>query len=153
MSDGDMLSKYERENLLLKLEKEFAFAGARIPAVVEADGERIPLRDLVFRMSKKRGQLTPADQEVVDRLVSVVRRKRKEVVSRISREELTVAEAKDLFGTATGLDRALDALYNAPLPEPSLAEASRKAKLEDGRRWMDLVKKVYNSEDRRKRDG
>jgi uncharacterized protein (DUF2267 family) len=152
MSDGDMLSKYERENLLLKLEKEFAYAGARIPAVVEADGERIRLRDLVFRMSKKRGQLTPADLEEVEQAISVVRRKRKEIVLRISRDGMTVAEAKELFGTATGLDRALDALYNAPLPKPSLAEESRKAKLEDGRRWMELVKRVYGREDRRKRD-
>jgi hypothetical protein len=152
MSDGDMLSKYERENLLLKLEKEFAFAGARIPAMVEADGERIMLKVLVFGMSKKRGHLTPEDMAEVERAITIVRRKRREIVSRISREEMTWAEAKALYETALGLDRALDALYNAPLPKPSLAEESRKARLEDGRRWMDLVKRVYGREDKRKRD-
>jgi len=147
-----MLSKYERENLLLKLEKEFAFAGARIPAMVEADGERIMLKVLVFGMSKKRGHLTPEDMAEVERAITIVRRKRREIVSRISREEMTWAEAKALYETALGLDRALDALYNAPLPKPSLAEESRKARLEDGRRWMDLVKRVYGREDKRKRD-
>jgi hypothetical protein len=152
MRDGEKLSKYERENLLLKLEKEFAFAGARIPPMIEADGERIPLKDLVFRMSKKGGCLTSEDLAEIERLTAILRRKRKGIVLRISREELTLAEAKVLFETTTGLDRALDALYNAPLPKLSLADESRKAKLEEGRRWIELVKKVYSSEDRRKRD-
>jgi hypothetical protein len=152
MNDGEKLSKYERENLLLKLEKEFAFAGARIPPIIEADGERIMLKDMVFRISKKGGGLTSEDVTEVERVTAILRRKRKEIVSRISKEELTMSEAKALFETATGLDRALDALYNAPLPKLSLADESRKAKLEEGRRWMELVKKVYSSEDRRKRD-
>jgi hypothetical protein len=65
---------------------------------------------------------------------------------------LTKTEAYELYNTALGLDRALDALNNASLPRSSLKEESRKAKLEDGRRWLNLVKRVYTGEDRRKRD-
>lgn len=151
MSD-ETLSKYERENLLIKLEKEFAFAGATIPAELEADGERIPLRAFVFEMSKKRGKLTPGEIAGIDRVISVVRRKRRELVGRISREELTKAEAHGIYAEARGLDRALDTLYSAPLPKPSIKEEANKAKIEDGRRWLNLVRKVYSGEEKRKRD-
>jgi hypothetical protein len=150
--NDETLSRYERENLLLKLEKEFAFAGASIPPEIEVDGERIPLRAFVFGMSRKRGQLTPEDTAEVDRIIALLRKKRREVITRISGEELTKAKAGELFGLAMGLGRALDTLYNAPLPKHSIAEESRKAKMEDGRRWLNLVRKVYSGEEKRKRD-
>lgn len=152
MSDEEKLSRYERDKFLFKLDKEFAFAGAKIPAEIMVDGERIELRAFVFGMSKKRGTLTREEMAEVGRVVALLRRKRRETVSRISREEITAAEAKALYETTTGLDRALDTLYNAPLPRPSIAEESRKARLEDGRRWMNLVKRVYTGEDKRRRD-
>ncbi len=151
MSD-EKLSKYERENLLIKLEKEFAFAGATIPAELEADGGRMPLRAFVFEISKKRGSLTPDELAVVDRVISAARRRRREIVERLSREEISKARANELYAEARGLDRALDTLYNAPVPKPSLKEEARKAKMEDGRRWLNLVRKVYSPGEKRKRD-
>jgi Family of unknown function (DUF5788) len=151
MSD-EILSKYERENFLLKLEKEFAFAGATIPAEVEASGERILLRAFVFETSKKRGKLTPEETAEVDRVIALLKQKRREITARISREEITRSEAQNLYAQARGLDRALDSLYSAPLPKPSIKEESRRAKMEDGRRWLNLVRKVYSHEEKRKRD-
>lgn len=147
-----MLSKLERENFLLKLEKEFAFAGATIPQEIEAGGERILLRAFVFEASKKRGRLTPGEMAEVNRIAALVRRKRREIVDRIARGAMTRSEAQALYGQARGLGRALDTLDGAPLPKPSLKEESRKAKLEDGRRWLDLVRKVYSPGEKRKRD-
>jgi hypothetical protein len=151
MTDEETLSKYERENLLLKLDKEFAFAGATIPTVVDVDGERIRLKAFAFEMAKKRGRLTPEESAETDRIISLLRKKRREIVSRISNEEMTEARAKELYGVAIGLDRALDTLYEAQLPKPSIKEESMKAKREDGRRWLNLIKKVYSREDTRKR--
>jgi hypothetical protein len=148
----EKFSKHERETLLLKLEKEFAYAGASIPLEMASDGELIDLKAFVFRTSKNRGKLTPEETAEVDRIISLVRKKRREIVSRIARETMTKTEAMGLYNTALGLDRALDTLYNASLPRSSLKEESRKAKLEDGRRWLSLVKRVYTGEDRRKRD-
>lgn len=148
----ETLSRYERENLLIKLDKEFAFAGATIPAEVETDGERIPLRAFVFEMSKKRGRLTAAETEKVDRIIPALRRKRRELVERLSREEMTRSMANELYESVPGLDRALDTLYNVPLPKPSIKEEANKAKMEDGRRWLNLMRKVYSGEEKRKRD-
>jgi len=87
---------------LIKLEKEFAFAGAVIPSVLEAGGERIPLRAFVFGMSKKRGRLTQDDTAEVDRVISVIRRRRREIVERLSREEMTRSGANELYAQAEG---------------------------------------------------
>jgi hypothetical protein len=154
MSDEDKLTKYERERFLIKLDKEFAFAGATIPSAVEVDGERIRLKAFVFETAAKRGAkgggLSPEELAEADRIIRLLRKKRREIVSRISGEEMTGAEAKELYGMAIGLDRALDTLYDARLPKPSIKEESMKARREDGRRWLNLIKKVYSREDTRK---
>ncbi len=149
---NELLSKYERENLLIRLDKEFAFAGATIPADIEVSGERMPLRSFVFEMAKKRGRLTAAEIEEVDRIIPALRRKRREIVGRLAREAMTRGKAVELYETALGLDRALDTLYNVPQPKPSLKEEADRAKVEDGRRWLNLVRKVYSGEEKRKRD-
>ncbi|HTY92129.1 MAG TPA: DUF5788 family protein [Methanocella sp.] len=148
----ETLSKHERENLLIKLDKEFAFAGATIPAYLEVGDERIPLRALVFEMSKKRGRLTSEEIGAVDRLIPLIRRRRREIVALLSREEMARSKAGELYEEALGLDRALDTLYNVPLPKLSINDEANKAKMEDGRRWLNLVRKVYSGEEKRKRD-
>lgn len=147
-----MLSRVERENMLIKLEKEFAFAGARIPEEVEVDGERIRLKALTFEVSKKRGRVSQAEIEEVDRVIALVRKRRRDIVARLSREELTVEEGRRLYEEARGLDRALDTLYAAPLPKQSVKEEASRAKLEDGRRWLSLIRKVYSREEKRRRE-
>ena len=151
MSDQEKLTKYERERLLIRLDKEFAFAGAAIPSDVEVDGERIRLKAFAFETAKKRGRLSPEESAETDRIIPLLRKKRREIVSRISGEEMTGAQAKELYGIAIGLDRALDTLYDAQLPKPSIKEESMKAKREDGRRWLNLIKKVYSREETRRR--
>lgn len=161
MGDEERLSKYERENLLIKLEKEFAFAGATIPSEVLVDGERIKLRAFVFGMSKKRGGLTPGDVREVERIAALLGKKRRELVARIAgktptraegREALTRAEAREHYDLAMGLGRAIDTLYAATLPRTSVADEAHRARLEEGRRWLNLVRKVYSQEEKRKRD-
>lgn len=149
---GEKLSKYERDNLLIKLEKEFAFAGAIIPAEIEADGERIKLRLFVFEMSQKRGSLTPEDMQKADAVIAKLRRKKKEIARRIAVDDIDRDEAMELYRTALGVGRALDTLYSAPEPKTSIKEESKKAGVEDVRRWLGLVRRVYSKEEKRKRD-
>jgi hypothetical protein len=152
MRGEEMLSGVERENMLIKLDKEFAFAGATIPEEMEVEGERIRLKAFTFEVSKKRGRLSQAEMEEVDRVIALAIKRRREIVARLSREELTKAEARRLYEEARGLDRALDTLYAAPLPKQSVKEEANRAKLEDGRRWLSLIRKVYSREDKRRRE-
>lgn len=149
---GEKLSRYERDNLLIKLEKEFAFTGAVIPVEIEADGERIKLRSFVFEMSQKRGNMAPEDIQKIDAVIARIRKKKQEIVRRITVEDIDRDEAMELYRTALGLGRALDTLYSAPEPKTSVKEESKKAGVEDMRRWLGLVRRVYSKEEKRKRD-
>jgi hypothetical protein len=146
MPDEARLSKQERENYLIRLEKEFAFAGASIPGRIEAEGEQIRLRSFVFLVMKKKGRLTPGEQAEIDRVAALVHRKRTAIVREIATADLTMAEAERLYIAAVGLDRALDTLRRAHEPRSSVAEEARKAKMEDGRRWLGLVRRIYTKE-------
>jgi hypothetical protein len=151
MSGGDRLSDRDRENYLIKLKKEFAYAGVSIPESICADGEHIRLRSYVMGISRNRGNIPPEALAEADRVAALVRKKRNEIVKKIGSAELTVDEADSLFSTAVGLGRALDTLDRAREPKMSVTDASKKAKLEDGRRWLSMVKKIYDRE--KKRDG
>lgn len=151
MSDGGRLSKTDREDYLIKLKKEFAFAGASIPERVSVDGEHVQLRSFVMALGKKKGSLTGEELAEADRIAALVRKKRNAIVAKIGSADITKEEADSLFRTAAGLARALDTLDRAHLPKTSVTEESRKAKMQDGRRWLSLVNKIYGKE--KKRDG
>lgn len=144
MTDDKLLSKVERENYLIRLQKEFAFTGATIPDRITVDRKEIKLRSYVFEVFRKKGSLSPAEQAEVDQTAALLQKKRREIVSRISAPEITRQEAENLFNTALGIDRALDTLYRAHEPRSSAQEEARKAKVQDGRRWLNLVRKVYS---------
>jgi hypothetical protein len=149
MSGGDRISNRDRENYLIKLKKEFAYTGVSIPELLDADGERIRLRSFTLEITRKKGDITPEDLAEADRVAALVRKKRNALVKQIGSADLTKDEADNLFKTAAGLSRALDTLDRAREPKISVTEASRKAKLEEGRRWLGMVRKIYDREKKR----
>jgi hypothetical protein len=149
MSGGDRISNRDRENYLIRLKKEFAYAGVSIPERLSVDGEEIRLRSFTLEISRKRGDIAPEDLTEANRIAAVVRKKRNAIVKEIGSADLTEDEAGNLFGIAAGLNRALDTLDRAHEPKMSVTEASRRAKLEDGRRWLGMVKKIYGREKKR----
>ena len=151
MSDEARLSDRDRENYLIKLKKEFAYAGASIPELITVDGEQIRLRSITMEIFRGKGNLSQEELDEADRVAALVRRERNSIVKRIRSADLTKEEAKELFSFAIGLGRALDTLDRAREPKMTVTEAARKAKMEDGRRWFGLVKGIYGKE--KKRDG
>ncbi|MCD1294966.1 hypothetical protein CUJ83_08140 [Methanocella sp. CWC-04] len=152
VSVEEKLSDIERQNYLIKLQKEFAFAGAVIPSEIVIEGRRLYLKKFVFEMSKKRGSLTSEEISKIDEAISIARKKRKEIVDRLTREDLTAGQAKELYENALGINRAIDTLYMATEPKTSVDEEIKKAKIEEGRRWLNMIRKIYSREEKRKRD-
>jgi hypothetical protein len=148
--DGKKLSEIERQNLLIKLKKEFAGTGAIIPNEVDVEGKTIRLKALVFEMSKKRGKLTSEDENAIENTITLIKKKRLVTLEALSKNELTDLEAKQLFGIITGIDRAINTLYMATEPPSSIEEEIKKAKIDDGKRWLNMLKKIYSREDKRK---
>ncbi|CAJ38043.1 DUF5788 family protein [Methanocella arvoryzae] len=148
MKEDRLLSKIERDNYIIRLQKEFASTGATIPDSVAIDGKTIRLRTYVFEILKKKGNLTPEEQEEADRTAALLQKKRRELVSTIATaQDMTQREAEELFNTILGIDRALDTLYRIHEPRSSAQEEAKKAKVQDGRRWLNLVKKIYSRGD------
>jgi len=147
MAAESKITKLERENYLIKLQKEFASTGAVIPEHIIADGKNIPLRSYIFNISKQKGRLSQQEQQEADSTASMLQKKRRELVKRLSLEDLTFMEADDIYRTITGIDRALDTLYQAHEPRSSMKEEYKKARLQDGRRWLDLVRKTYSRDE------
>jgi hypothetical protein len=143
----EMISKLERENYLIRLQKEFSYAGAAIPGRLTLDGTEISLRAYVFEVSGKKGRLTPEEQAEVDRTATLLRKKRREIVESIAVRDVTREEAESLYQTAAGIDRALHTLYRAHEPRSSAEEEARKARIQDGQRWLSLVRKIYARDD------
>lgn len=146
VENGEKLSKYERDNYIIKLQKEFAYAGAVIPDEITINDERIRLKSIVFNAARNKGSFSQKEIENFDRIIGLLKKKRQEIINRISREDISKQEAEVLYREALGLNRAIDTLYRAPEPKSTLEEESRKAKIEDGRRWINLVRKVYSRE-------
>jgi predicted ATPase len=152
MSGSGIISKRDRENYLIKLKKEFAYAGVSIPELLILNGEHIRLRQFTLEITRKKGNITPDELAEADHVAALVRKERNAVVKKIgSADDLTKEEADNLFKKAAGLSRALDTLGRAHEPKTSVTEASQKAKLEEGRRWLSMVRKIYDREI--KRDG
>lgn len=149
MSGGERISNRVREDYLIRLKKEFAYAGVSIPERITVDGEPVRLRSFALEISRKKGEMTPEDLAEADRIAALVRRKRNAIVGEIGSADLTQDEAERLFRTAAGLGRALDTLDRAREPRSTVTDAARRAKLEDGRRWLGMVKKIYGREQRR----
>jgi len=144
MGEESRITGLERENYLIRLQKEFASTGAVIPERIVVGSRDIPLRSYVFSISKQKGRLAPREQEEADRTASLLQKKRRELVKRLTYEDLTCREADDIYRTIMGIDRALDTLYRAHEPRSSVQEEYKKAKLQDGRRWLELVRKTYS---------
>lgn len=113
------------------------------------DGEQIRLRSFTLEVARKKGNITPGDLAEADRVAALVRKYRNAIVKKIASADMTKDEADTLFNLAAGLSRALDTLDRAHEPKISVTEASRKAKLEEGRRWLGMVKKIYDRETKR----
>ena len=147
---GPGCRRQERENYLIRLDKEFAFAGTIIPDTITVDGQQIRLRSFVFEVMKKKGSITPEEQAKIDRTWQWYEGSAPTSSEKIGSADLTVAEAESLYMTAVGLDRAIDTLGRAHEPRSSVVEEARKAKMEDGRRWLGLVRRIYHERKTRK---
>jgi hypothetical protein len=139
--DG-VLSPQERQRILARLHSAFGAVGARIPEVEIIDGERVPLRDIVFDFIGK-PSLTREELEKARRLAARLGRRVKELEGRLRRDQLTERAAVELMKEALGILRALQHL--ATVADPETMDISRRAileKVDDERRWLDFIRKV-----------
>lgn len=145
------MKRYEREQLLERIERESATVGEGIPETIDVQGETLDLRTFVFEM--KRRETVPAGER--DRVTEAKRNLRRERLQRKQRLEddpdLTFEEGEALVGAIIGLDRALNALESlGPTDLEGEAQAKEAA---DRKRWMNFLQQALGHDEDGPRTG
>jgi len=145
------VKRYERKQLLERIERESATVGEEIPETIEVQGETLELQSFVFEI--KRRDTVPAGER--DRVTEAKRNLRRERLQRKQRleddPELSVEEGEALVRAIIGLDRALNALESlGPTDVEREAEAKAAA---DRKRWMRFLQQALGHDDDGPRTG
>jgi len=143
----EYLDYQERNKLLWSLRSEFAWAGKKIPEIVEIYGEEYRLRDMVRELGEKKF-LSPDETAEIRSIIPELKEKAKANEELIESEELTKAEAESLYEEATGLLRAsmeLKDKLEGKGGEKGADEFKRMLnthKIVDEKRWQELIKSL-----------
>lgn len=145
------MKRYERKQLLERIERESATVGEEIPETIEVQGEPLELQSFVFEI--KRRDTVPAGER--DRVTEAKRNLRRERLQRKQRleddPELSYEEGEALVRAIIGLDRALNALESlGPTDVEREAEAKAAA---DRKRWMRFLKQALGHDEDGPRTG
>ncbi len=146
-TETKFLGYQERNKLLWSLRSDFAWAGKKIPEIVEIDGEEYRLRDMVWELGE-RELLNPDETAEIRTLILKLKEKVKTDEELLETEELTRAEAESLYEEATGLLRAAMELKDkleGKGGEKSVDEFKRMLntqKIMDEKRFQELIKSL-----------
>ena len=145
--ETEYLSSQERNKLLWRLRSDFAWAGKKIPEIVEIDNEEYMLRDMIEELGEI-DLLSPDEIAEIRALIPKLQEKAKVNEELLETEELTVAEAEALCEEATGILRAamdLKDRLEGKIGEKGASEFKRMLntqKLVDEKRWQELIKSL-----------
>lgn len=141
------MKKFERKQLLERIDREGATVGVRIPERIEVLDEPVDLREFVFEV-KRRDTVPPGERERVERAKKRLRRERLARRQTIEAGEVTYERGESLAESIIGIDRALNALGSLE-PTDLEREASNRAAA-DRKRWLSFLKQVLGQEDGRR---
>ena len=144
LSDADTLTKKEREELLFKLGRVLTFVGTEIPEEAQLDGQRVPLREVMWHLINHKQELTPDEFAAVDKLYGAIERKIREIESMIKTGDIDDNEALALYAEAQGLIRAAVELRDIEKGKKlnNYARAVSEKTIEAQKRWLEYLKKI-----------
>ncbi|MGZ4940632.1 MAG: DUF5788 family protein [Halobacteriota archaeon] len=144
LSDVHTLTQRERDELLFKLNRLFAFVGSEIPEEVDLDSEHVPLREVMWRLLNHKQKLTPEEFAAVEKLYTSIERKIRQIKSEIKTGAIDDNEAITLFEEAQGLIRAAVELRDIEKGKQldTYGELASAKKIEAQKRWLEYLKKV-----------
>ena len=75
LMDASALTRKEREELLLKLNRIFTFVGTEVPEEIELDGEVVALHEVMWHLINHKNEVTAQECAAVQRLWGLSREK------------------------------------------------------------------------------
>jgi hypothetical protein len=139
--DPKPLTEEDRRKILSRLHSLLFWLGKQIPEEELLEGERIPLREVIFKfvMNEK-----PSPEEVQGAmaLADALEAKAKRLERELTDRKMTKGEAHIILDEICGLLRGVDDIRKSSGANASILAKALINRVQDERRWLDFVKKV-----------
>jgi hypothetical protein len=139
--DPNPLTEEDRRKILGRIHSLLFWLGKFIPEEELLEGEKVPLRDVIFRYIMKENPSPEEVQGALD-LADALEAKARKLEKQLQEGILTKGEAHVLLDEICGLLRAVDDIRkfrgaNAPIKAKAMMD-----RVQDERRWLTFVKNV-----------
>ncbi len=140
----NMITEWERKQLLAALHARLFWVGEEVPYSVEIKGRKCKLHDLVWDLINK-NTLSTDDIKHIDMYISYLRDKEKGDELELATKKLSHKEAKTLFDETAGLLRAIMDLKDiedgtTKEKEKEFHDTFSRERVAEARRWLQFLK-------------
>jgi hypothetical protein len=137
----ERLTDEDRRKFLAKMRSALFWVGRRIPDREIIDGEKVDLKEVVFRYIAND---SPTEEKVKGAisLAMELQCKVDEMEHRLRNDDMTRVEALDLLDRILGLMRAIDELKKRGGRASEVKLQALVCKVDDERRWLDFVRSI-----------
>ena len=133
------LSEEDRRRIMARIHSLLFWLGKFIPEEELLEGQRIPLREIVFNFISK---AEPSEEEVEDvmSLAEALQRKAKALEQELNYKQMSKGEAHMLLDEICGLLRAVDEIRHAKVGEANVKAMALMKRVADEKRWLHFVR-------------
>ena len=133
------LSEEDRRRIMARIHSLLFWLGKFIPEEELLEGQRIPLREIVFNFISK---AEPSEEEVEDAmsLAEALQRKARALEMELRDKQMSKGEAHMLLDEICGLLRAVDEIRHAKVGEANVKAMALMKRVADEKRWLNFVR-------------
>lgn len=135
------MTEEDRRKILSRLHSLLFWLGKLIPEEELLEGERIPLREVIFRfvMNEKP---TPEEVQGAMALADALEAKARRLERELNERKMTKGEAHIILDEVCGLLRGVDDIRKSSGATASILAKAMMNRVQDERRWQSFVKKI-----------
>lgn len=140
--DTSPLTEQDRTKIMARIHSALFWLGKFIPEEEVIEGQKVPLRDVIFNFVSKEH---PSEDEVLEALslADAMQKKARQLEASLQAEDrLTKGQAHMLLDEICGLMRAVDEIRTSRGADAQLKAKALMTKVSDEKRWQDFVKSV-----------
>ena len=139
--DPSPLTEEDRRKILSRIHSLLFWLGKFIPEEELLEGERVPLREVIFRYIMKESPSPEEVQGALD-LADALEAKARQLEKQLQGGILTKGEAHAILDEICGLLRAVDDIRKSRGANTPIKAKAMMNRVQDERRWLTFVKNV-----------
>jgi hypothetical protein len=139
--DPSPLTEEDRRKILSRIHSLLFWLGKFIPEEELLEGEKIPLRDVIFRYIMKEDPSPEEVQGALD-LADALETKARQLEKQLQVGILTKGQAHSILHEVCGLLRAVDDIRKSRGANAPIKAKAMMNRIQDERRWQSFVRNV-----------